>query len=154
MRIGTLCTIALLTAASLPAQLTAPNAAGVTLGHIHLIVKDVGAQTRFLVDMLGGTVVMNDKLTEIQFPGVYILLRQGDSIGPNETAVLDHFGFIIRDLPPLIEKWKAAGLKVTQAAPAQSSVCDRTGRHSRGSIRRTFAPHSRANGPHSLLPPT
>src|ERR1700692_3906302 len=110
MRIGTLCIIALLTAASLPAQLTAPNAAGVTLGHIHLIVKDVDAQTRFLVDMLGGTVVMNDKLPEILCPGVHLLLRQGDSSGPNETAVLDHFGLIIRDLPPLIEKWKAAGL--------------------------------------------
>jgi len=120
MRIGTLCTIALLTAAALPAQLTSPNAAGVTLGHIHLIVKDVDAQTRFLVDMLGGTVVMNDKLPEIQFPGVYILLRQGDSSGPNETAVVDHFGFIIRDLPPLIEKWKAAGLKVTQSALARN----------------------------------
>ena len=119
MRIGTLGIIALLSAASLPAQLTAPNAAGVTLGHIHLIVKDVDAQTRFLVDMMGGTVVMNGKLREIQFPGVYILLRQGDSSGPNETAVVDHFGFIIRDLPPLVEKWKAAGLKVTQAAAAR-----------------------------------
>ena len=119
MRIGTFCIITLLTAGSLSAQLTAPNAAGVTLGHIHLIVKDVDAQTRFLVDMLGGTVVKNDKLTEIQFPGVYILLRQGDSSGPNETAVVDHFGLIIRDLPPLIEKWKAAGLKVTQAAAAR-----------------------------------
>ncbi len=119
MRIGTFCIVALLTATSLPAQLTPPNAAGVTLGHIHLIVKDVDAQTRFLVDMLGGTVVKNDKLTEIQFPGVYILLRQGDSSGPNETAVVDHFGFIIRDLPPFIEKWKAAGLKVTQAAAAR-----------------------------------
>ena len=89
MRIGTLCIIGLLTAASLPAQLTQPNAAGVTLGHIHLIVKDVDAQTRFLVDMLGGKVVMNGKLSEIQFPGVYILLRQGDSSGPNETAVAD-----------------------------------------------------------------
>jgi catechol 2,3-dioxygenase-like lactoylglutathione lyase family enzyme len=120
MRIGTLCIIALLTAASLTAQLTAPNAAGVTLGHIHLIVKDVDAQTRFLVDMLGGTVVMNDKLPEIQFPGVYILLRQGESSGPNDTAVLDHFGFIIRDLPAFIEKWKSAGLKVTQAAAARN----------------------------------
>lgn len=119
MRIGTLSLITLLAAASLPAQLTPPNAAGVTLGHIHLTVKDVEAQTRFLVDMLGGTVVMNDKLTEIQFPGVYILLRQGDSTGPNETAVLDHFGMIIKDLPPLIEKWKAAGLKVTQAPAAR-----------------------------------
>ena len=99
----------------------AQYAAGVTLERIHLIVKDVDAETRFLVhDMLGGTVVAkNDKTTEIQFPGVYILLRQGDSSGPNETAVVDHFGFIIKDLPPLIEKWKAAGLKVTQAAAAR-----------------------------------
>lgn len=119
MRIGTFCIIAMLTAVSLSAQLTAPNAAGVTLGHIHLIVKDVDAQTHFLVDMLGGKVVMNDKIPEIQFPGVYILLRQGDSSGPNETAVVDHFGLIIRDLPPLIEKWKAAGWKVTQAAAAR-----------------------------------
>ena len=119
MRIGTFCIIALLTRGSLSAQLTAPNPSGVTLGHIHLIVKDIEAQTRFLVDMLGGTVVKNDKLTEIQFPGVYILLRQGDSSGPNETAVVDHFGFIIKDLPPLIEKWKAAGLTVTQAAAAR-----------------------------------
>lgn len=119
MRIGIVCIILLLTAALLPAQLTAPNATGVTLGHIHLIVKDVDAETRFLVDMLGGTVVMNGKLTEVQFPGVYILLRQGDSSGPNETAVVDHFGFIIKDLPPLIEKWKAAGWKVTQAAAAR-----------------------------------
>src|SRR5665213_3779873 len=120
MRIGTLCTFALLTAASLPAQLTAPNSAGVTLGHIHLIVKDVVSQSLFLVDMRGGTVVMNDKIPEIQFPGVYILLRQGDSSGPNETAVVDHFGFIIKDLPPLVEKWKAAGLKVTQSALARN----------------------------------
>ncbi|MEO8050963.1 MAG: VOC family protein [Acidobacteriota bacterium] len=116
MRIAALSLISLLTAASLPAQLMPPNAAGVTLGHIHLIVKDVDAQTRFLVDMLGGTALMNGKLTEVQFPGVYILLRQGDSTGPNETAVVDHFGFIIKDLPPLVEKWKAAGLKVTQSA--------------------------------------
>jgi catechol 2,3-dioxygenase-like lactoylglutathione lyase family enzyme len=69
--------------------------------------------------MLGGKVVMNGKLTEVEFPGVYILLRQGDSTGPNETAVVDHFGFIIKDLPPLLEKWKAAGFKITQAAAAR-----------------------------------
>ncbi len=118
MRIATLTLIPLLAAATLPAQLMPPNAAGVTLGHIHLIVKDVDAQTRFLVDMLGGVVVMNGKLPEIQFPGVYILLRQGDSTGPNEGTVVDHFGFIIKDLPPFIAKWKAAGLTVTQSALA------------------------------------
>ena len=111
--------ISLLAAASLPAQLMPFNAAGVTLGHIHLIVKDVEAQAHFFVDMLGATRVMNDQLPEIQIPGVYILLTQGDSTGTNETAVVDHFGLIIRDLPTHIAKWKAAGLKVTQAAAAR-----------------------------------
>src|SRR5258708_9753194 len=119
MKIGTLCIVARVTAASLPAQLTAPNAAGVTLGHIHLIVKDVDAQTRFLVDMLGGTVVMNDKLTEIQFPGVYILLRQGDSSGPNETAVLDHFCLFIWGSPPPVGKMTTAPLPETPGPAAR-----------------------------------
>ena len=120
MRIGTFFFISLVAASSLSAQLMPPNAAGVTLGHIHLTVRDIEGETRFFVDMLGGQVVMNGKLSEIQFPGVYIVLRQGESSGPNETAVIDHFGFIIRDLPPLIEKWKAAGLKVTQSPLARN----------------------------------
>jgi len=57
------------------AQLAPPNDAGVTLGHIHLVVKDVDAQQRFWTTMMGGTRVMNDRLAMIQFPGVYILLR-------------------------------------------------------------------------------
>ncbi len=60
------------------AQLAPPNDAGVTLGHIHLVVKDVDAQKRFWTEMMGGTPVMNDRLEMIRFPGVYILLRQGE----------------------------------------------------------------------------
>jgi hypothetical protein len=70
------------------AQLMPPNKTGVTMGHIQLIVKDVPAQTCFWVDMMGGTVVMNDKLSEIEFPGVYILLRRGDASGPSAGSVV------------------------------------------------------------------
>jgi len=97
------------------AHLMAPNGAGVTMGHIELTVKDVGAQTRFWVEMMGGTVVMNEKLREIEFPGVYIILRQGDPTGPSAGSVVDHFGFVVKDLPAARVKWKAAGLSLTQS---------------------------------------
>jgi len=55
----------------LRAQLAAPNAAGVGLGQIHLIVKDVAAERRFFIEMMGGTPVDNEKISMIQFPGVF-----------------------------------------------------------------------------------
>src|SRR3984885_94342 len=96
------------------AQLTPPNAAGVTLGHIHLVVKDVDAQQRFWTTMMGGTLVMNDRLAMIQFPGVYILLRQGESMGPPAGSIVDHFGLVFKDLPAWLAKWKANGVEIEQ----------------------------------------
>src|SRR5437870_4652992 len=54
-----------------------PNDFGVRLGHIRLTVKDVGAQVRFWTEAMGGTLVKNGPLTMIQFPGVFILLQEG-----------------------------------------------------------------------------
>jgi len=96
------------------AQLAPPNDAGVTLGHIHLVVKDVDAQKRFWTAMMGGTLVMNDRLEMIQFPGVYILLRQGEPTGPPAGSVVDHFGLVFRDLPACLAKWKASGVEIEQ----------------------------------------
>ena len=106
------------------AQLAPPNEAGVSLGHIQLIVKDVDAQTRFWRGMVGGTIVMNEKLAEIQIPGVYLLVRQGEPTGPSAGSVVDHFGFVFKDLPAALAKWRASGLTVTQSAfnPNQGNV--------------------------------
>src|SRR5262245_24855333 len=54
-----------------------PNDFGLRLGHIHLTVKDVEAHRRFWTEMLGGTLVKNGPLTLIQFPGVFVMLREG-----------------------------------------------------------------------------
>jgi catechol 2,3-dioxygenase-like lactoylglutathione lyase family enzyme len=100
-----------------------PNEAGVTLGHIHLVVKDVDTQKRFWTVMMGGTAVMNDRLEMIQFPGVYILLRQGAPAGPPAGSIVDHFGFAFRDLPVWLAKWKAAGIEIEQGQnPLQGYV--------------------------------
>lgn len=113
------------TFAALPAaaQLAPPNSMGVTMGHVHLFVKDVEAQKKFWTETMGGTVVMNGPLLLVQFPGVYIMLRQADPAGPPAGSIVDHFGFAWKDLPPQLAKWKAAGVEIEQTGnPNQGYV--------------------------------
>lgn len=115
--------LAAFAAASAFGQLAPPNEAGVRLGHIHLAVKDVAAQEHFLTDMMGGTIVKNGPLSMIQFPGVYILLRKADPSGPPAGSIVDHFGFVYKDLPTMLARWKAAGIEIEQATnPLQAYV--------------------------------
>ena len=94
------------------------------MGHMHLYVKDVAAQTHFWVDIMGGKVVHNEKLSMIEFPGVFLILTQTDPAGPPAGSIVDHFGFVVKDMPGSIAKWKANGLKVEQTGtnPNQSYV--------------------------------
>ena len=124
MKVRTFSALAVLAASPLLAQLTAPNSTGVTMGHVHLAVKDVAAQKHFWTDIMGGTLVKNGPLELIEFPGVYIMLRQADPSGPPAGSVVDHFGFVVKDMPGSIAKWKANGLLVEQTGtnPNQSYV--------------------------------
>lgn len=110
----TLATLVLFAIVPSAAQLAAPNASGVSMGHIHLLVKNVEAQNHFWIGIMGGRPVKNQKLEMIEFPGVYILLRQGDASGPPAGSIVDHFGFVVKDMPGAIAEWQAEGLKVEQ----------------------------------------
>jgi catechol 2,3-dioxygenase-like lactoylglutathione lyase family enzyme len=94
------------------AQLVMANQLGLTMGHVHLVVKDVDAHKRFWTDVLGGTVVKNGPLELIQFPGVYVMLRLGDASGPPAGTILNHFGFTVKDMKASLEKWKAANVEI------------------------------------------
>ena len=96
------------------AQLAAPNAAGVSLGHIHLYVSDVPTQQKFWATM-GGVAVANQKLEMIQFPGVFILLRRAETKGGTVGSIVNHIGFVWKDLPAAMAKWQAAGYKIEQS---------------------------------------
>ena len=94
------------------AQLATPNAAGVTLGQIHLIVKDVDAERRFFIDMMGGVPVVNDKISMIQLPGVFVIISQGDPTGPSAGSIVNHFGVVIKDVAAYTAKWEANHLTI------------------------------------------
>ena len=115
--------LAALTALPAPAQLAPPNDVGVTMGHIHLGVKDIPAQEHFWIDMMGGKAVKNGPLSLIEFPGVFIMLRQADPSGPPAGSIVDHFGFVWKDLPAAIAKWKANNIEIEQGTnPNQGYV--------------------------------
>ena len=116
---STIASVFLLTAAfAMPAagQLAPPNASGVSLGHIHLYVSDVPAQQKFWATM-GGVHVANQRLEMIQFPGVFILLRRGETKGGTVGSIVNHIGFVWKDLPAAMTKWQAAGYKIENEGP-------------------------------------
>lgn len=93
------------------AQLSPPNDMGVAFGHMHLLVKDVASAKTFFTAMLGGREVVNGPIQLIEFPGIYVMLRQADAPASPAGTVVDHFGLVYRDIAAMRVKWKAAGVK-------------------------------------------
>ena len=112
MKHCTFLAIAILWVTPALAQLVEPNQVGVRMGHVHLVVKDVDAQKQFWISVMGGTLVKNGALELIQFPGVFVMLRKGEPSAPPAGTIVDHFGFIVKDMPGALARWKAADIKI------------------------------------------
>jgi catechol 2,3-dioxygenase-like lactoylglutathione lyase family enzyme len=102
-------------------QLAVQNAAGVSMGHIHLYVSDVPTQQKFWTT-LGGVPTANQRLEMIQFPGVFILLRGGQTKGGTDGSIVNHLGFVWKDLPAAMAKWQAAGYTIEQDKPTHGFI--------------------------------
>ena len=107
-RIPAICAWLLLPAASTFAQLPAPNAAGVSTGHVHLIVPDA-ARHREIWTSLGGVVKASGTLEVIEFPGMYVLLREAEPEAPSTATSANHIGFTVRDYPDYRARLEAVG---------------------------------------------
>jgi catechol 2,3-dioxygenase-like lactoylglutathione lyase family enzyme len=103
------------------AELAAPNATGVSMGHVHLAVKDVEAERKFFIT-LGGTPVANGTIQMIQFPGVFINIREDKPTAGTVGSVVNHFGFHVQSVAATVEKIKPLGLKIEQANPQQAFI--------------------------------
>ena len=101
-------------AASLPAQLAAPTAAGVSLGAVYYTVPDVAAHKKIWVDIFGAKPVMVGKTEMLKLPGAFIVLTKGEPAAGN--PLVNHLGIWAKDLDPIRAKLTAAGIQTAPKA--------------------------------------
>lgn len=111
MKVVFACALALALGGPAHAQLGERNQLGIRMGHVHLMVRDLDAHKRFWTSIMGGTLVRNGPLELIEFPGVYVMLETAQDPPPPAGSIVDHFGFIVKDMPAALARWNAAGVK-------------------------------------------
>jgi catechol 2,3-dioxygenase-like lactoylglutathione lyase family enzyme len=103
------------------AQLSPPNKMGVTMDHLHYIVRDVEANKKFWV-ALGATSVTKRSREALMLPGLMIFLNQGNTSGGTEGSVVNHVGFRVPNVAQFMARMKAAGYKVAASTIAPKTV--------------------------------
>jgi catechol 2,3-dioxygenase-like lactoylglutathione lyase family enzyme len=101
-------------------QLSPPNAAGISMGHLHLKVRDLDAHRVFWT-ALGGTPVKVGDMHVFKFPDVLVIYDKGEPTGGTDGSVIGHVGFRVKNLQASLEKWRAAGLKTLPGASAHQA---------------------------------
>jgi catechol 2,3-dioxygenase-like lactoylglutathione lyase family enzyme len=91
------------------AQIAPPNPTGVSMGHLHAFAKDTEAEKNFWV-ALGGAPAGSGRMAVVKFPGILVLINQGDTTGGSAGSVVNHVGFLVKDANACMAKWKDAGL--------------------------------------------
>jgi catechol 2,3-dioxygenase-like lactoylglutathione lyase family enzyme len=111
------------------AQILVGDQGPVVYGHHHINTTDMAAQKKFYVDTLGGTAktIGTNRLEVVEFPNVIVFFRpmqapEGGTIG----TTVNHIGFSVPDLKPVVAKLKANGFKMitTDSVAATVKVAD------------------------------
>ena len=112
------------TAASLSAQLAAPNDSGVSMGHVHLIVNDPDAQRKLFVDMLGAEITHAGPLEMWKLPGVFVIVQKArtEPAGGTDGSTVNHFGFLVPSYTAIKAKLSAVNLEVVMDRPETKQI--------------------------------
>ena len=107
------------------AQILVGKDGPVVYGHHHLNTTNMDAQRKFFVDTLGGTAIKfgANNVEIIKFPNVLIFFRpmQAPTGGTIGTTV-NHIGFSVPDLRPVVAKIKANGFKMITSDSVAATV--------------------------------
>src|SRR5262245_5687696 len=95
-------------AVPLGAQVGPPNTAGVSVGHVHLTVRNPDEHKKLWV-LLGGQVTRSGSLELVKFPGIFVVLTQGSATEGSEGSTVNHFGFQVRNVDEVRAKLTAVG---------------------------------------------
>ncbi len=120
MRAPGLLVLAALAAAPAGAQLAPPNAAGVSMGHLHIRTPGVERQRAFWVDGLGAQPGQFGPHHLLKIPGAYVLIQQAEQGAGTDGSTVGHIGLKVRDLKAALERLKKAGFEVPEAGARQA----------------------------------
>ncbi len=101
-------------------QTAPPNAAGISMGHIHLVVADPAAQQKVWMDVLGGTASKAGPLTMVKYPNVFVIFTTANDAAERQGtdgSVVNHVGFSVKSFAATKAKAQAAGLAVRDLTP-------------------------------------
>ena len=98
---------------SLSAQLGTPNASGVSIGHVHLTVRNPEEHKKLWL-LMGAQVTTAGPLELLKFPGVFVILTKGEPSGGSEGSTVNHFGFMVRSVDEMKAKLTAVGMPTVQ----------------------------------------
>jgi len=105
--------LCVLTLSSSPAQaqLAPPDGNGLAMGHLHFGAKDVEGMNKFFVTLGGVPTQIRRDL--IEFPGVFVIVRQADppSTGGTAGSTVNHIGFNVKNMQESRARWEAAGMQ-------------------------------------------
>jgi catechol 2,3-dioxygenase-like lactoylglutathione lyase family enzyme len=103
------------------AQLAAPNAAGVSIGHIHLLVGDPEAQKKVWVEAMGAEPTKTGTLELLRLPGVFLIVGKARTTpaGGTDGSMVHHLGFAVKDLAAVRARLEKAGVT---AAPVNGNA--------------------------------
>src|SRR5215831_9168173 len=106
---------------SLFAQLPAPNASGVSMGHLHLMVADPEAQKKIWTEALGAEVTHTGSLELLRLPGIYVIVGKARTApeGGTDGSTVHHLGLAVKDLPAVKAKLDALHI---ESAPVNNNA--------------------------------
>ncbi|MDR2212013.1 MAG: VOC family protein [Pseudomonadales bacterium] len=100
---------ALFLTAAAQSELAPPNADGISIGHTHLIVPDL-AKHREIWKSFGATEASSGTLQLLRFPGMDILLREGQPSAPSGETSANHIAFSVPDYSAIKATLDAIGV--------------------------------------------
>lgn len=106
------------------AQLSAPNASGVSLGHIHMIVADPEPHKKIWVDLFGAQVTSAGTLEMLKLPGVFLIIGKGRTppTEGSDGSTVNHFGFLVKSYADAKAKLTGAGVSLATDTPANKQL--------------------------------
>lgn len=94
------------------AQLSGATDAEVSMGHVHFNVTDLDAHKTFWVDLLGATPTQLGDMDVLKLPNLLIFLREQRPTGGTKGTLVNHIGLQVKDIEPVVEKLKSAGVPI------------------------------------------